>query len=1083
MSTLSIEPQNQLKVFTGTFDDDGNFTIGSEFTNKVAKIQLDLQENKVDTCNLTLANDVVYNPAPAILIGTAIQIQAYGSGKVLFIGMIVEDKPEISVNGSFITFKACAYPSVGLARMRCTETYNNVTLRQALIQPIINENDFPATEYYTEEPLGTIWSSSFSDGDWYVHRVGGVVGVVTIQSVSSFNSYTPREGSEFILLSSNTISGDENFEFPNYAWGGAHTSPFQYGLNIDDLARSILYNPFTNTWTNMPYLDFWIFVDCASTFNITLQLKITDVNYISMELTQNNLGFSFPFNQWNHFQIPVGSRWGEGQIYLNGSPTQNGVPIIDMLSWTMQEIREMLDFVPPVANFEDWNGINSINFYTSSATSAFNIGIDGLRIGTLNIENNPPTFSAGLGDLYGIISSDVKAFMHLTTSKYASLKTLIYNDTTTVLPYINAVYEPCIKALMDVMNLYSAAVYPNPSLHWITIPNSDGTSTFIIAPIGVDGTGLDDNGDAVDIGTIYPVWTQYGEGNPIILGSDLLSLNLRKQESEYNAIVINGVFQCPRMNSNFAVLGINNAESGWMPLSYWSYFATGTCALNNSTNVVVPPLSLCLNPIHCNTADIISGSVNLLDSLVVDAVRLDPIGYLASLGLAVTSGLTMGETVKLYINLVGGSGATAHAVVSGGVITSIVVDNGGRDYQSTTNPAGNNFGGYSPSIIEVQISDSTGEGASAYAQVENCAISSVVMINGGSGYTNPTITFIPQQNTATEVTSSTKLFKPVDLNLINNSVLEFWLQEVNLQTFEVRIYTDLEWSNNSGGGEVPDPSGDNLGSDDGQGDYFWQQITPIGTSDPSQGSWKKISLSLGPKGGWNITNAASWSKPIKRIYFRMVGGGGVNSRNGFVYISGLNINGNTLRMAYSSSQAYAFGAKVGLLNEVLVAGSIQTVGYQTNGKIDKTTLDALDLLSIQEVIREAFTPRTGTITIPVDYTVLAGQMIAVQSPAFATGYTDSYDAKALLTQNANYGIMQLRITHVQYQYIPNGGVLMHLQVSNDLTNSYIRDPLNEQTKLIKAIDPNYQDRNFARLAVAGINSQTIICKMIDVDQL
>jgi hypothetical protein len=291
----------------------------------------------------------------------------------------------------------------------------------------------------------------------------------------------------------------------------------------------------------------------------------------------------------------------------------------------------------------------------------------------------------------------------------------------------------------------------------------------------------------------------------------------------------------------------------------------------------------------------------------------------------------------------------------------------------------------------------------------------------------------------------------IDINLISNAKLTFWMEESNLQTFEIRIYTDLY--------NVVNPP-----SDDGAGNYFWTQITPIGTGDPNQGSWERFDLDLGEEGHWNATNDATWSKSIKRIYVRVVGG----TNAGYCLISGLNINGQTLRGAYSANVVNSTGgAKMGIINESLVAG------WELRPNSPTVSPDALDLLGVSEVLRQMTTPWTGSVQIDLyddtygffNYKLLAGQMMWLNSPAF--------------TPN----LKQFRILWYKIVSAADKGATVVVYLTDDLSNAYARDPSNLETLAIKAINPDYQSRDFARLKISGIDSSTPLVKLINVDTL
>jgi hypothetical protein len=95
-----------------------------------------------------------------------------------------------------------------------------------------------------------------------------------------------------------------------------------------------------------------------------------------------------------------------------------------------------------------------------------------------------------------------------------------------------------------------------------------------------------------------------------------------------------------------------------------------------------------------------------------------------------------GSNGAIQYNLVTvGYGATAHSVITGGVVTDIVIDLVGSGYKSL-NP---------PSVsITPASGDTTGSGATAIAEVTDDYVSSILITNGGNSYTLPPIVTLSQ---------------------------------------------------------------------------------------------------------------------------------------------------------------------------------------------------------------------------------------------------------------------------------------------------------------------------------------------------
>jgi hypothetical protein len=307
---------------------------------------------------------------------------------------------------------------------------------------------------------------------------------------------------------------------------------------------------------------------------------------------------------------------------------------------------------------------------------------------------------------------------------------------------------------------------------------------------------------------------------------------------------------------------------------------------------------------------------------------------------------------------------------------------------------------------------------------------------GGAGFTDILYLMVPDW---------------IDLNLIKNPKLTFRLKGFHLQTVEYRVYTDLY--------DVPVSipptafSGASSLAGEGLGNYFWSEI-PNANIDGSHtaGFWKKYDISLG-SGEWNITNHATWSKPIKMILFRVVGES-TSINPGRFYLDGLSINGVHLRGAYSNNAISAMGGmKQALINEVVYSGD----------KLAASEIDQLDNLLIAECNRDITTPTVGTVKLPLDFDLMQGTMFWLSSPPFGASPK------------------QFRCIWVKHEVA--GELSTTICLTDDIVNSYARDPTDALNRQIKAINPDQQNRTFVRLAVAGIPSRSLICKIVDVDAI
>lgn len=282
----------------------------------------------------------------------------------------------------------------------------------------------------------------------------------------------------------------------------------------------------------------------------------------------------------------------------------------------------------------------------------------------------------------------------------------------------------------------------------------------------------------------------------------------------------------------------------------------------------------------------------------------------------------------------------------------------------------------------------------------------------------------------------------IETNLLIDPQLSFWVKCNNLNQIEVRVYTDLAGTFNNG-------------EDDGFGNYFYQNTINLSGNN---GGWSKVDLLLGYKGNWHMNNAPTWSKWIKRIEFRVVGG----TNDGYFYLDGLNVNASHIRGAWDSTKiANMGGLKYRLINEVLFAGSnLITIGSNP---------DQLDYLLIGELRRDEASPWIGQVTIPLAPQLLGGQRVTLAPLAgqsFPVGFPTTF-----------------RILKLQHAVSTPTGSLTHLWLTSDLLNSYTTDYTNLETQAIKQIDPLFQTRDFARLKIAGILPKSNPAKIIDISTL
>ena len=121
-------------------------------------------------------------------------------------------------------------------------------------------------------------------------------------------------------------------------------------------------------------------------------------------------------------------------------------------------------------------------------------------------------------------------------------------------------------------------------------------------------------------------------------------------------------------------------------------------------------------------------------------------------------------------------------------------------------------------------------------------------------------------------------------------------------------------------------------------------------------------------------------------------------------------------------------------------------------------------LALYELLRNRAIRTTGQITIPLDPTIMPGQLIHIHA---------CYDEA-----NSIYRIdRDFRITEVQHNFIVSGAASL-LKLVDDLLNSIPIDTMDPYSITMRAINPDFQTRTYASLKTGGdfIASQKPISK-------
>jgi hypothetical protein len=221
------------------------------------------------------------------------------------------------------------------------------------------------------------------------------------------------------------------------------------------------------------------------------------------------------------------------------------------------------------------------------------------------------------------------------------------------------------------------------------------------------------------------------------------------------------------------------------------------------------------------------------------------------------------------------------------------------------------------------------------------------------------------------------------------------------------------------------------------------------TGDLKEDEWVRITLPIGPyynitEGSnekWNEFNTPVWTNIIK-IAFRV--------SSGYILIDDLRIEGIVTRAAYHSGSIAAIGCKTKLITDSLA-------------KCDTLLADdvssPLAMFAYAELKRSMTTPLTGTIQIPLDPTLLAGQKLHIHASKTVSNFKIDGDMRILELKHC-YTIL---------------GAFTYVTLTDDLINSYPIGPSDLYTAILKAVNPDFQNRDLGSLKAGAIDiEQTVL---------
>lgn len=127
-------------------------------------------------------------------------------------------------------------------------------------------------------------------------------------------------------------------------------------------------------------------------------------------------------------------------------------------------------------------------------------------------------------------------------------------------------------------------------------------------------------------------------------------------------------------------------------------------------------------------------------------------------------------------------------------------------------------------------------------------------------------------------------------------------------------------------------------------------------------------------------------------------------------------------------------------------------------------------LALYELLRNRIVKTSGQISIPLDPTILPGQLVHIHA-----GFNPDYVNP---DTGSHYEIdKDFRITEVRHNFIPTGATTL-LKLVDDLKNSIPIDTMDPYSITMRAINPDYQTRTYASLKTGGdfISQQIPISK-------
>jgi len=231
-------------------------------------------------------------------------------------------------------------------------------------------------------------------------------------------------------------------------------------------------------------------------------------------------------------------------------------------------------------------------------------------------------------------------------------------------------------------------------------------------------------------------------------------------------------------------------------------------------------------------------------------------------------------------------------------------------------------------------------------------------------------------------------------------------------------------------------------------DDYYINLGPTASNLLTANKWVHLTFPIGPYWrstnmdfvGWYTHNSPNWNH-IDGVHFQC---DSIAEQQGKMYIDGLQFNGWVLRGARQESYTTADPCRMKVITDD-EAKNDSLVASDDSGTIAR--------LAYAEYLRCKTTPRVGCFTVRLLKDLWPGML--VHPHAKKTNGTFRIDDDFRVT----------KLVHT----IVKGGFFTTVYVTDDVTNSHARPAFNELNKVLKAVRPEFQDRQATSIKMREID--------------